>query len=402
MVLILKHDTGHEFVGAACVVVLSSSSLALQVILVLPSLLSLLLHQGTTAVFKYLSQHPRMAQTEVLETHFFDRILDRTYDTPSRREMLRGWKVGARSEMFRGGKAGARREMFREGKVGRERYDVPFNMKNRPNPRVPHYDPFKSSRANLVSYSNIWAKHKHDPTVLAFEKTPFYIFDPDVPRRVHATVPWSKVLFLLREPVERAYSAFKMNYPKGMQKRERGSAARHQRRLKQAATFDECVTVDIGHLKRARILYDGSFWKTSEKEQDRRWAYYFKNWTEKPWNCDGEIGRGLYSLQLRRWVNVYGPQDFRCRARVLRSENMRPDPVSGMIDLEPITNFLGISPMTAQDQNHHAAKIFSYPTLTEETKLMLSKLFQPFNEDLHSLLGDDWKDPWPYNITEST
>ena len=47
-------------------------------------------------------------------------------------------------------------------------------------------------------------------TLMTFEKTPLYIFDPNVPQRIFTICPWSKIIMLLRDPIERAYSEFKM------------------------------------------------------------------------------------------------------------------------------------------------------------------------------------------------
>jgi hypothetical protein len=53
-----------------------------------------------------------------------------------------------------------------------------------------------------------YAKHFQDarPEQLCGEITPFYLFHPDVPARIHAVVPEVRMIVLLRDPVERALS----------------------------------------------------------------------------------------------------------------------------------------------------------------------------------------------------
>jgi hypothetical protein len=46
------------------------------------------------------------------------------------------------------------------------------------------------------------------------EATPIYLWDPDTPKLIHQTVPHARIIIILRDPVERAYSNFlmKMKY----------------------------------------------------------------------------------------------------------------------------------------------------------------------------------------------
>ena len=40
------------------------------------------------------------------------------------------------------------------------------------------------------------------------EITPYYVFHPQAPQRIHALLPQAKLILLLRDPVERALSQF--------------------------------------------------------------------------------------------------------------------------------------------------------------------------------------------------
>jgi Sulfotransferase domain len=46
------------------------------------------------------------------------------------------------------------------------------------------------------------------------EATPIYLWDPDAPRLIHQTVPHARIIIILRDPIERAYSNYlmKMKY----------------------------------------------------------------------------------------------------------------------------------------------------------------------------------------------
>jgi hypothetical protein len=49
------------------------------------------------------------------------------------------------------------------------------------------------------------------------EATPYYLFQPDVPRRVAALLPDARLIALLRDPVERAYSHYRHNVALGIE-----------------------------------------------------------------------------------------------------------------------------------------------------------------------------------------
>jgi hypothetical protein len=42
------------------------------------------------------------------------------------------------------------------------------------------------------------------------EATPFYLCDPDTPKLIHQTVPHARIIMILRDPIERAYSNYLM------------------------------------------------------------------------------------------------------------------------------------------------------------------------------------------------
>ncbi|MGC9553753.1 MAG: sulfotransferase family protein [Thermoplasmatota archaeon] len=51
----------------------------------------------------------------------------------------------------------------------------------------------------------------------AGEKTPDYVYDPQVPERMHSVIPEVKLIFLFRNPVDRAYSHYWMIFKRGLE-----------------------------------------------------------------------------------------------------------------------------------------------------------------------------------------
>jgi len=101
---------------------------------------------GTTSLFYYLSQNPRLVPSNKKEVHYFDGGLDPNHD-----DYLRGesWY--------------------------RSHFPTAYLKKDK---RIP------------------------------FEATPSYLFHPDVPQRIHQLIPDVKMIVLLRNPTDRAISQY--------------------------------------------------------------------------------------------------------------------------------------------------------------------------------------------------
>ena len=236
---------------------------------------------------------------------------------------------------------------------------------------------------------------KKDPNLISFEKTPMYLFNVHAASRAKLIVPWAKIIIVLRDPVERAFSTFKMNYIRYELKNVTETHGK--------ITFERCVNIDIQQLKNAGILQD-SFWQVSEEERERRWVKYWRSWqdhilTEEEM-CSGEVGRGLYYLQIERWLKHFdygGGQNNNGNVLILKSENLLPHESTKKVDLKSLTDFIGIDEL---DIVAHE-KIHTYTgakPLQDETRIKLEHIFDPFNKKLGALLGKEWENPWPYTF----
>ena len=73
-------------------------------------------------------------------------------------------------------------------------------------------------------YFNRFADARKDQ--IAIEKSPSYIYTPQVAERIHRELPHIKLIFILRDPIKRAYSHFWMNVRKGLERRSFAEAIR--------------------------------------------------------------------------------------------------------------------------------------------------------------------------------
>ena len=184
------------------------------------------------------------------------------------------------------------------------------------------------------------------------EATPYYLFHPAVPDRVAATIPDVRLVALLRNPVDRAYSHYHKMKRMGIERLSfRKALAAEERRL---AGEEE------------RLLADPRY----RSGHHRRHAY---------------VGRGLYADQLERWLAAF-PQD---QLLVLLSEDFFARPAEVYAET---LDFLGLppwAPEAVEDRNPA-----SYRPLPPGLRAVLEERFAVPNARLARLLGRDvWAPP---------
>ena len=220
-------------------------------------------------------------------------------------------------------------------------------------------------------------------TLMTFEKTALYIFDPNVPQRIFTICPWSKIIMLLRDPIERAYSEFKMVKQKKEKKR------------KSMMSFESVIEDDIEVLKQYGILADDIF-SISANERRIRWLQYFNSIEDI--RGKSFIGRGLYYMQLEIWLDHYRDEKSRKKLLFIKSEDIRPNPTTKEVDLKPITDFIGLPDITIKaNETIHSTKDVGEMNIA--TRIKLQELFEPFNKKLFEILGKEWENVWSYNGT---
>ncbi|WP_432478375.1 sulfotransferase domain-containing protein [Nocardioides sp. GXQ0305] len=143
---------------------------------------------------------------------------------------------------------------------------------------------------------------RHHP-LQTFEATPCYLFHPEVPRRAAALLPDARLVALLRDPVERAYSHY-----------------RHMRQLGfEKLSFPEAVAAEESRL-------------APELEHMRQDPGYFSRIHAR----FSYVSRGRYAEQLERWLAHYP----RSQLLVVESRDLYTSPAEC---LTGITRFLGLS-----------------------------------------------------------
>lgn len=188
---------------------------------------------------------------------------------------------------------------------------------------------------------------------LVGEYTPFYLFHPLAVERISQHLPNVKIIVLLRNPVNRAYSHFNMKMEKG-----------HD-----TETFEEALALEESRLAGEvdKIRKDGSYNSWNFR------AYAYKS-------------RGMYADQLERVYKYFKKE----QVLVLSSETFFKNHLEAM---KEIYDFLGISFFEPKDLHIRNKREYPVP-LSEKTRKELSDFFRPHNERLFEMIGKrfNWND----------
>lgn len=167
-------------------------------------------------------------------------------------------------------------------------------------------------------HKGVWWYRTHFPAVahkrymemksgrhlLTGEASPHYVLHPNVPERVARIVPHAKLIALLRNPVDRAYSHYRRYIHLGWE----------------ALPFDEVSANEEQRLRTA--CASGAAVGDDPRDVVGRSSY---------------LARGIYADQLRRWLCLFPREQL----LVLRSEDFYANPAQS---LKQTLAFLGVPP----------------------------------------------------------
>ena len=180
---------------------------------------------------------------------------------------------------------------------------------------------------------------------LVGEASPSYVFHPLGPERVHSLVPNVRLIVLVREPAERAYSHYQHEVALG----------------REPLSFEDALEAECERL-------DG---EVERLQADPR-AF------SRAWWDHAYVERGLYADQLERWFGAF-PRE---QVLVLTTDELGARPAE---TYATVLEFVGASP-------HRLAtypRVFDrdYPPMQPETRAALEARFAEPNRRLEELLG---------------
>jgi hypothetical protein len=238
---------------------------------------------GTTSLYNYLARHPSVVPARTKEIHYFDFFFER----------------------------------------GSAWYRSHFTLRS----------PIQRMRAN------------HRRTVTG-EASPYYIFHPHALRRIAEALPRVRLIALLRNPADRAYSQYQ-----------------HVVRLGyETLSFEDAIASE-----EERLAGEVEKMRADERYYSFNHQYY------------SYLARGIYVDQISRLAELgFAPE----QVLILRSEDFFAHPAEGLLRLR---EFLGLPEHPLRDlEKFNAGR---YEKIPAAMRARLLEFYEPHNQRLADLLG---------------
>lgn len=176
------------------------------------------------------------------------------------------------------------------------------------------------------------------------ESTTSYLAHPLVAQRMHSLTPHAKIIVMVRNPADRAYSQYHM-----MRRSE----------VETAPTFEVALTY----------------------EEQRQREYERGDMNEHIWHM--YRGNGMYAYHLTRW-HPYFPVD---KMLIINYDDFASRPQSV---LDRVWNHLGVRPLHIPARR--PLNVGKYPPMRQDTRDELIEYFRPHNKQLSHLIKQkfDW------------
>lgn len=248
---------------------------------------------GTTSLYEYLTKHPNIAGASKKEIHFFDNY----------------YKKGI--SWYRG--------------------QFPYTMQK------------------------YYAERVQKRDFITGEASPYYIFHPHAAERLAAYLPKVKLLVLLRNPIERAFSHYTWEFSWG----------------NETLSFEDAIAAEEERIK--------------VPAGDIASHYHFNH------QHFSYISRGLYADQLEKWFSIFPREQF----LILKSEDMYENAAAIFKQTIEFLNVPYSVPKALKEEykQYNKPKIAAPKKMDPAARERLVAYYEPHNARLYELLGRDfgWK-----------
>ena len=177
---------------------------------------------------------------------------------------------------------------------------------------------------------------------MTYDVTPSYVRRPWIARRIKKLFPNSKLIIVLRNPIDKTYSHYYLSTISG-----------------ETRTFEEVIKKDMD---------DISKWNVNLKDDN-----YFATKVE-----NSKLARGFYVEQLLPWFELFPKNQI----LIISSEELATNTKNVMSE---IFKFLNLPDY--EIPNIEKVNVSKYSKMNPETRKLLIEYFKPHNEKLYEFLN---------------
>lgn len=377
---------------------------------------------GTTALYHYLDQHPSVERTKK-ELYFLDEDMDKLVAQTGR--IPRKVSRNLYHQKMRDGIVEAR---ALEKQKNRHKEQLKLKLQNRV-PLAENLDENQLRRRYLQQTANLptvrgikdqkrntddgFSRSNHGPppeiahgklstqistNKLIMDLTPNYMFHSDrVPNRIACLVPWVRLLVLLRDPVARARSQYRM-------KLEMVLPNKHNSYGNPIPSLDEYIANDLDALYEVGVLQNWTkvdfetFWDSPDCW--KAWHQYVHKGLNAP------VGMGLYALQLKPFLDmlkeIHQSSSWHEYFLAIDSQDLQLETDK---TYQVVLKFLRLPSLSLSEYamiNKASSKEHAQQSrLSPAVQKLMEEAIAPYNRKLGDLLGEEWRDKWQPSIPPS-
>lgn len=203
-----------------------------------------------------------------------------------------------------------------------------------------------------LSFQKILTKKIYKNDFSTGEATPRYFDHPHAPKRIKKLIPLVKIIVLLRNPIDRAYSHWNM-------------MVSHNR---ENLSFEDAI-------KKENERIDGLYERMNKDETFYSREYYWYAY----------LDRGIYVKKLKHWMKFIPKNQF----LILQSENFFQHPSE---TYNRVLQFLNLSAKELVDYKQFRKGSYKKQKMDMNTRAKLVEFFKKHNEELYKILDEkfDW------------
>lgn len=193
-----------------------------------------------------------------------------------------------------------------------------------------------------------YIKQTRGEEIVTGEASPYYMCHPLAPKRILDEIPQVKLIAILRNPIDRAYSHYQHSI----------------KRKTETLSFEEAI----------------------EKEEERTQGEVDKILKDENYNsfhhrAHSYLARGIYVDQLKVWSSLFPKEQI----LIIKSEDLYTDPSP---TFKRVLNFLDLPAWEPKEYKEYNAGYYSKIELSTREKLI--NYFEPYNQRLYKYLGTDF------------
>lgn len=181
------------------------------------------------------------------------------------------------------------------------------------------------------------------------EATAHYLNHPLSPKRAAQIIPNVKIIVMLRNPIDRTYSHYQMEL----------------NNKNENLSFEDAISEEPNRIK-------GEIEKLEKDE-----TYFSKDYPHRAY-----IAGSKYAEQLKRWMDYFPRKQF----HFVKTEDFNKNPSKIYND---VLKFLELPNYELSEYTKFRER--KYQKMNPETRRNLATFFKPYNEELYSLVGTDFK-----------